>query len=431
MTEARFLQIHTLHSYSSVLLNRDDSGFAKRLPYGGVQRTRISSQCLKRHWRMADDVHALSSLAQFVDSKRSREAVTRTVLEPIKDLCDEKAFVVISEYFQKGVYGKDKGQDADKRQTLLLGLPELNYLSQLARVIAQSYGRNADAAKEFCDTLWTEKRKNKVHWRGISEIYKAVTGSPVSPAISEGVADAVKEFRAAFRSNDQTLRDQTVMPAGLTAALFGRMVTSDPAANIDAPIHVAHAFTTHTAETESDYLTAMDDLKRDGDDGGADTIQEAELTSGLFYGYVVVDIPGLVSNTTGCDRKEWLSIASEQRALAAEVVHNLLYLIAEVSPGAKLGSTAPYGRAELMLVEAGNRQPRSLSAAFREPARPTTRDALVRLEQQLAEFDQAYATGEARRALHLQNSDWAGIPRGSIGDIAQWAKAAVLAGAAT
>ena len=31
----------------------------------------------------------------------------------------------------------------------------------------------------------------------------------------------------------------------------------------------------------------------------ADTIQETELTSGLFYGYVVVDLPGLLSNLGG------------------------------------------------------------------------------------------------------------------------------------
>ena len=46
-----FLQIHTLTSYPAALLNRDDVGFAKRLPFGGATRTRISSQCLKRHWR--------------------------------------------------------------------------------------------------------------------------------------------------------------------------------------------------------------------------------------------------------------------------------------------------------------------------------------------------------------------------------------------
>src|SRR5262245_171802 len=49
---SRFLQIHTLASYPATLLNRDDSGLAKRLPFGGATRTRISSQCLKRHWRM-------------------------------------------------------------------------------------------------------------------------------------------------------------------------------------------------------------------------------------------------------------------------------------------------------------------------------------------------------------------------------------------
>ena len=42
------------------------------------------------------------------------------------------------------------------------------------------------------------------------------------------------------------------MPGGLIAALFGRMVTSDPAANIDAPVHVAHAFTVHGEEAELD-----------------------------------------------------------------------------------------------------------------------------------------------------------------------------------
>lgn len=47
MKKAKFVQIHTLTSYPAVLLNRDDAGFAKRLPFGGVTRTRISSQCLK------------------------------------------------------------------------------------------------------------------------------------------------------------------------------------------------------------------------------------------------------------------------------------------------------------------------------------------------------------------------------------------------
>ena len=34
MNDARFLQIHTLTSYPASLLNRDDAGFAKRMPFG-------------------------------------------------------------------------------------------------------------------------------------------------------------------------------------------------------------------------------------------------------------------------------------------------------------------------------------------------------------------------------------------------------------
>ena len=56
MSLPRFIQIHTLHTYPAALINRDDAGLAKRLPYGGAVRTRISSQCLKRHWRVAEEI---------------------------------------------------------------------------------------------------------------------------------------------------------------------------------------------------------------------------------------------------------------------------------------------------------------------------------------------------------------------------------------
>ena len=99
------------------------------------------------------------------------------------------------------------------------------------------------------------------------------------------------------------------------------MVTSDTEANITVPVHVAHAFTVHAEEPESDYFTAVDDLS--ADEPGADTIQETELTSGLFYGYAVVDLPGLLSNLGG------------NAELAGRVLRNLIYLIAEAPPRRK------------------------------------------------------------------------------------------------
>jgi CRISPR system Cascade subunit CasC len=207
------------------------------------------------------------------------------------------------------------------------------------------------------------------------------------------------------------MSENCALPGGLIAALFGRMVTSDPAANIEAPVHVAHAFTVHGEEAEGDYFTAVDDLKKEDDDSGADTVQETELTCGLFYGYAVIDLPGLIANCGG------------DSDLAGRVVQNLIYLIAEVSPGAKLGSTAPYARAGFMLLEAGDRQPRSLAEAFRKPAKPDLDEAVEKLESKLAGFDQAYATGESRICLNLSDKLLASASTGTIGDLANWAEA--------
>lgn len=366
MTNPRFLQIHTLTAYPAALLNRDDSGLAKRLPYGGVLRTRISSQCLKRHWRIADDPHALHAIDGAESAFRSRELVTHKVFG---DLDAPEAVVnKLEPEFQKAVYG-DKGTSKSARQTLLLGEREIAWLKTEAQRLVREANGDAEQAKGLAET-----------WR--------------------------KEFRA----NTKVMRDAATLPGGLTGALFGRMVTSDPEANITAPVHVAHAFTVHGEESESDYFTAVDDLAEDVP--GADTIQETELTSGLYYGYVVVDLAGLIAN---------LGPAADD--LAGPVLHNLVHLIAEVSPGAKLGSTAPYSRASFMLVEAGDRQPRSLAEAFQQPVPPDPATASAALTAHLAALDAAYATGEDRRFLSLRDEQIGGATRGTIAELAEWAGA--------
>lgn len=367
MPEPRFLQIHFLAPYTAALLNRDDAGLAKRLPYGGALRTRVSSQCLKRHWRLADDPHALSEIVGKDDAFRSREIVDEAIFEGWADDVDEDVKEILRRTLFEVVYGY-KGKEEKPPQTVLLGAVEIAYLSKAVKEIVAEAAGDAKTAKGLAAD-WA-----KAHAKNLK-------------VISEGAK----------------------LPAGLTGALFGRMVTSDPRANIEAPVHVAHAFTVHAEEAESDYFIAADDLARE-EDTGADTIQETELTSGLFYGYVVVDLPGLIDNLGG------------DVALAGEVLHNLTYLIAEVSPGAKLGSTAPYSRASFMLLESGDRQPRSLAEAFRTPCKAETGQAVAALCNHLAALDAAYDTGEIRRVMSLANSEVPNAERGSLKDLAQFAK---------
>lgn len=387
MPEPRFLQIHSLHGYSAVLLNRDDSGLAKRLPYGGAMRTRISSQCLKRHWRVDEGIHAIHGIPGAEEAVRSRELVTKRLRQPLEGTVDAAILDAVEPAFQIAVYGKDAAKGKSNRQPLLFGEPELRVLSAKFAEIARA-AADAKEAKAAAEAFRAEK---------------------------------------AFKETMKVMREGALLPGGLTAALFGRMVTSDTEANIDAPIHVAHAFTTHAEEDESDYFSVVDDLA--GDDTGADHIGESELTSGLFYGYVVVDVPTLVSNLTGTKARDW---RTADRAMAAEVAARLVGLIATVSPGAKRGSTAPYGYAATLLVEAGDRQPRSLAEAFRTPAEATVAAAETAMARQLAAFDGAYQTGEARRFLSLRNDADAALPgatRGALPDIMQWVRD-TIAGAA-
>ena len=371
----RFVQIHTLASYPAVLLNRDDAGFAKRLPYGGASRIRVSSQCLKRHWRTAEDEWALSAVGAPM-AVRSREALEREIMPGVPGTPEVVEAVRVS--MAKKLYG-DKSVAVRSRQALLLGRPEIAYLAKLAQEAAAGAG-TAKEAEAAVEARWGkgEGKKNLA-------AMKEVAGS---------------------------------LAAGLESALFGRMVTSDPEANTDAAIHVAHAFTVHAEDAESDYFTVVDDLTREAGEAGTAGIFETELTSGLFYGYVVVDVPGLVDNLGG------------DRSLAAKVVEHLLHLIATVSPGAKRGSTAPYAYAELMLVETGTRQPRSLAGAFRTPAPMAGGDvfagALAALGGHLRGLDGAYGGKERRAALCCAKADLPGVDAPvPLDELASWAAAAV------
>ena len=390
MPTPRFLQIHTLHSYPAALLNRDDSGLAKRMPFGGAVRTRISSQCLKRHWRVAKDEFAIHSIPGAEAAVRSRNVIERSVITPLRERVGvaNEVLTAVETAFNVGVYGAG-GTAESGRQPLLLGLPEVEFLREWATKICAEHSADAAAAKLAAERLF---------------------------AARQGEAPNFRAFR-----------ESTRLPGGLEGALFGRMVTSDPGANIDAAVHVAHAFTVHREESESDYFSVVDDLQREDEDPGAAHIGDMELTAGLFYGYVVVDVPGLVSNLEGCDAKDW---ATADRGLAASVVEHLVHLIATVSPGAKLGATAPYGYADLVLIEAGARQPRSLANAYRDPAEARVEAAIRRLSGHLQKFDDAYGVNEARRVMSLEDCAIPGTERLSCDDLASWASDAVRIAAA-
>lgn len=343
-----FLQIHTLTAYPASLLNRDDAGLAKRIPFGNATRLRVSSQCQKRHWREA----LIDELPELPDGQRTRSFFTRTVLpKAVAAGVPESVAQGLIEPLAKAVIDGGVKEGGDLNQPVLFGLREADYFVQM--LLAAS--GEANPAKALIERLKTKEERDNL---------KAMSKSA----------------------------------AGLTASLFGRMVTSDLLARVDAPVHVAHSFTVHAAHTEMDYFTVVDDLNRD-DETGAAHANQTELGAGVFYGYVVVDLPLLVSNLHGCARADW---RAQDSAITRKTLSALIDAILRQSPGAKLGSTAPHAWADFLLLETGITQPRALANAFLEsvPFKGDVRQlAVERLADYVGKLDGMYGRSNGTRHL--------------------------------
>ncbi len=361
MPSGDMIQIHMLTSYPAALLNRDDAGLAKRVPFGGVYRTRVSSQCLKKHWREAPAIQAFGHMAD-----RSTRIYEQRVAEPLRAHehgATEAESLSIAQYLLDNTLSKkeskaasaDDGGDDDEvpkgkagkggkvdkgvrtGQVVVLTKAETDFLAEEgARILRAMRDVGADA---------TDRKQLETH---------------------------VKIDPRGFKKVLETL------PASIDTAMFGRMVTSDLFARVDSAVSVAHAFTTHEEASETDYFTAVDTLNRD--DAGAGLIQDTELTSGVFYLYAVVDMHQLRKNLIG-----------QQKEIAEQLARTFVETMAMVSPGAKRGSTAPYSFAEFILLERGDGQPRTLANAFLKPLDQKGDNALQRSAQELLRFRRAMA----------------------------------------
>ncbi|MXX94158.1 MAG: type I-E CRISPR-associated protein Cas7/Cse4/CasC [Gammaproteobacteria bacterium] len=230
MTE--FLQLHMLTAYGASNLNRDDSGRPKSVSFGGTQRLRISSQCLKRTWRTSDVFHAkLEGHLAWRTQRLGKEIVDKLTA---RGLSDEDATKIAQSVAQ--IFGKVK-KSKDKTST---------FTEQLAFISPE------EQEKAF---RWAED------------------------ALAEGLVEP--------KPDDILLKADSAADI----AMFGRMFADTPKFNREAAVQIAHAFTTHQAVAEDDYYTALDDLKSQDEleDAGAGFIGVQEFGAGVFYCYMCID----------------------------------------------------------------------------------------------------------------------------------------------
>lgn len=344
------VEIHILQTMPPSNLNRDDTGSPKKAVYGGVTRARVSSQAWKRPTRLK--FRELVDPNQLgIRTKRVVEVLTDRILrlDPAADpetaqkaaqsvLQDAGGIKLAKPRSAKKTDDADGKVNEPDQSSYLLFLGSHQY-DELAAI-----GKEAIAAGGIKDFL-----KNK-------DVKKRVKG---------------------ILQNDRAI----------DVALFGRMVADDTDLNVDAAAQVAHAISVQRVDFDSDYFTAVDDVKQDSDeegDAGAAMIGDVEFNSATFYRYANVDVDRLL-DTLGDANATTQAVTAFVDAFATTV------------PNGKINTFAHNTLPDLVVVNLRDTQAVNLVGAFERPiAGEIVANATKALVEREQEIDASYGTTPVR-----------------------------------
>ena len=319
-----YVDIHIIQSLPPSCVNRDDSGSPKSAVYGGVRRLRVSSQSWKRATRLYFN-DLLDAKDVGVRTKRVVEVLAERITEDAPELAGDA--VTLAEGVFKAARIKlspPRGKkDAPQESGYLLFLST----SQIARLAELAIASARDG--ETLDAKTVKKIFKEAH--------------------------------------------------AVDIALFGRMVADDTDLNVDAACQVAHAISTHAAENEYDFFTAVDDDKSrsEEEDAGAGMMGTVEFSSATMYRYATVNLDMLVENLGDGD--------AALRALEVFIKGFCLSM-----PTGKQNTFANRTLPEAVVVSVRDDQPVSLVGAFEKPIRTNEADGyLTRSVGALAEHARA------------------------------------------
>ncbi|MEU0992119.1 type I-E CRISPR-associated protein Cas7/Cse4/CasC [Streptomyces sp. NPDC005953] len=298
-----YLDLSVLQSVPAANLNRDDLGSPKQVRYGSTPRIRVSSQSWKRAIRhgVEEDLGEKAARSRLVPAQVSKALAGDPHNWPA-ELAEFAGLQVAASAGKKGISTEKEGHTS-----VLLFVPEAA-ITELAAVCAE----HREALEQ--------------------NLGKKSPGKALPP---ERIEEILKRRTASI-------------------SLLGRMLAELPGANVDGAAQVAHAFTTHAAEPQRDYFTAVDDWLGQADTGSAH-LDTAEFSAGVFYRYATVNVADLVNNLDG-------DTAAARTVLASFAEHFLYSL-----PQAKRTSSAPHTLPDLAYLAVRERRPLSLAAAFETP----------------------------------------------------------------
>jgi CRISPR system Cascade subunit CasC len=297
-----YIDVHILQTVPPANLNRDDQGNPKEAYFGGVRRSRVSSQA----WKRATRLHFAERMPKQDLATRTRR-VSAALTERITDATALPA------------------EEAARLANALLVPLEIK------------------PGKKEGDTAY-------LFFYGRRQM------DAVVDLIRERAGELAALDDAALAAHISTLAVRENFGSGhpLDVALFGRMVADIPSLNVDAAVQVGHALSTHEAELEFDYFTAVDDEQKKGQETGAGMIGTIGFNSATLYRYATLGLHQLRHN-----------LGNDEAALNA--VGEFLTSFARSMPTGYGNSFAHRTLPSLVAVAVRSDQPVNLVSAFEEP----------------------------------------------------------------
>jgi CRISPR system Cascade subunit CasC len=240
----KLIELHILQSFPVSCLNRDDVGAPKSATFGGTTRARISSQCLKRAIRehARDEYPA----ARFGGSR------SRFIIEPLQQ-------ALVAEHLPAGDAQKLAVQVAD----------------ELAGIDDKTIEKKTLAPKEG-----KRPRVGTLIFLSPAEI----------TAVAKEVASLVHEKKKLDPKRLFAVCKKAPLSDAADIAIFGRMVAKGPELTLEGSAMFSHALSTHKAENDIDFFSAVDDEKLSEEDAGAAHTNVLEFTSAVYYRYAALNL---------------------------------------------------------------------------------------------------------------------------------------------
>lgn len=317
------IEIHMLKNYPPTNLNRDDLGTPKTCVFGGTNRSRISSQCLKRSWRKSEifgDIVGESNLG--IRTRKMPGLIRDNLIE--QGISEEYANEILPKL--SGIGNRDGKEFKDNTKTAQIMMYSKDDIEDITRVVKEQI--------EKCESI---KDIKKITVKAIEE----------------------------------QMQKADIRPVSLDIALFGRMVTSDAFRDVEASVQVAHALSTNRVVMESDYFTAVDDLifGKNQEDSGAGMIDSTEFNSSCYYIYAAIDTDILAENLKGVE---------EADSLGKKAVEGIIKTMAFSDPDGKQNGFAGHIVPSFAIVECKEKKiPVSYTNAFAEAVYPGEEGDLI------------------------------------------------------